>query len=317
MAFTDDYITARKCPEQASSTPTIKHHRSPWQHLALQLPQTRVAVAQHRRRRVRVHTHDGERRPERLGRGSRARAGEGEAVLGAIGMDDLARDHLETAPLGPVPMAHVAAVNADDNGTACRQQRLAGTRGGVRLHDLCADPQRAVAHRAGVQWPAERQQLGQEGRGFAERHEGGIPGREVGELGSNAVAAEAECGDALRLALTLARADQPAPDLDRHVAEQGAERRPVVALGGEPVPAPFASSRMGTQGRHLRRHDRSLQQLRDPLGLVQMQPELSQADLLITLDAGELGLLDDHASLTLGYQLHPPPQLRHWLTLVP
>ncbi|MBV9750044.1 MAG: hypothetical protein JO157_14635 [Acetobacteraceae bacterium] len=71
-------------------------------------------------------------------------------MLGAIGMDHLARDHLEAAPLGPVPIAHVAAVDADDNGTRRWQRRLTRTRGSVCLHDLRADPQHPVAHRACV-----------------------------------------------------------------------------------------------------------------------------------------------------------------------
>jgi hypothetical protein len=39
------------------------------------------------------------------------------------------------------------------------------------------------------------------------------------------------------------------------------------------------------------------------------------ANLLIALDAGELGL-GDHTRRPLGHQLHSPPQLRHALTLI-
>src|SRR3954470_3906803 len=40
-------------------------------------------------------------------------AGEGEAVLGALGVDHFARDHLEVTLLLPMPAAHVAAIEPD------------------------------------------------------------------------------------------------------------------------------------------------------------------------------------------------------------
>jgi hypothetical protein len=164
-------------------------------------------------------------------------------MLATIGPDHLARDHLEAAPLVPVAVAQVAAVNADDNRTRRRRRRLACTRDGMRLHDLCPDPQRPVAHRAGVLCSADRQQLGQEVGGLAERHERGIPRRDVGQLGRHRILAEVERGDALRPALTPAGADEHAPHPHRHLAEQGAEPRPVVALARQLAPARFARAR--------------------------------------------------------------------------
>jgi len=100
--------------EAHGGVPPIQHRRGVRQDLALQLPEAGIAVAQHRRRRLRAHTRRGERPPERLGRGHLAVADEGETVLGAIGTDHLARDHLEAAPLALVPVAHIAAVQPDD-----------------------------------------------------------------------------------------------------------------------------------------------------------------------------------------------------------
>ena len=103
--------------EADSGVPPIQHDRGTWHRLALQPPQPGIAVAQHRRRCVRPYPGRGKRLPERRGCGRLAVAGEGEAVLGAPGVDDLARDYLEVA-LRPVPAAHVAAIkpNHDRSG---------------------------------------------------------------------------------------------------------------------------------------------------------------------------------------------------------
>jgi hypothetical protein len=155
-------------------------------------------------------------------------------VLGTVGTDHLARDHLEAAPLAPVPVAHVAAVQPDHDRARHLRRGLVRGFDGVRLHDCRADAQRPVAHRAGVSRPAERQQLGQECRDLAERRQRRIPGRDVGQFGRQRIAAEVERGNAFRPALTPARTDEQAPDPHRHLAEQGAERRPVVGVVQNP-----------------------------------------------------------------------------------
>ena len=79
-----------------------------------------------------------------------------------------------------------------------------------------------------------------------------IPGRDVGQLGRHRIAAEVEDGKAFRLALAvLARADEHALHPHRNIAEQGAERRPVVALGGQPASARRARARALAQSGHL------------------------------------------------------------------
>ena len=234
-----------------------------------------------------------------------------------IGGDDLARDHLEVAPLGPVPMAHVAAIQPDHDRTAGRLccWRLRGL-GDVRPHDLRADPQRPAAHRAGVLRPAERQQLGQQRRHLAERCEGGVPGCDIGQLRGQRVLAELENGAALRPGRTLAGAGEPPADPDRHVTEQGAERRPVMAFADQHLPAGLARATALTESGDLRRHELGLQRRREPLRLVQPQPELGHSGLRVTLNLGELGLRD-HARREFRDQLHPPHQLRHQPTLIP
>ena len=77
--------------ETNGDMPPIQHDRGRRQRLALQPPQPGITIAKHRRRRVSVHPGRGERLLERFGRGRLAVAGEGEAVLGAIGVDHLAR----------------------------------------------------------------------------------------------------------------------------------------------------------------------------------------------------------------------------------
>jgi len=302
--------------EAHRGVPPIQHRRGVRQDLALQLPEAGIAVAQHRRRRLRTHACHGERPPERLGRGHLAVADKGKTVLGVIGTDHLARDHLEAAPLSPVPVAHVAAVQPDHDRARRLHRGLVLEFDGARLHDFRADAQRPVAHRAGVLRPAERQQLGQQGGDLAERRQRRIPGRHVGQFGGDRIAAKIERGNALRPALAPARADKQAPDPHWHVAEQGAERRPVVPLGGQPAPARLARARALAYGGYLRRDHLGLQRRREPLRLVQPQPEIGQADVLVALDAGKLRF-GDNARMPLRNQLHPPLQLRHPPALAP
>src|SRR6185295_12697903 len=89
--------------------------------------------------------------------------------------------------------------------------------------------QRPVPDRAGVLRPADRQQLGQEGRDLAEGRQGRELGGHVSQFRGR-TRAEVEGSEALRLARAVAGADEQPPDPDRHVAEQGAERRTVVAF---------------------------------------------------------------------------------------
>jgi hypothetical protein len=100
-----------------------------------------------------MHSGRGERLPERLGRDRLAVAGKGEAVLGTIGTDDLARDHLEVPLLLSVPAAHIAAVETNHNGAACLHHRVFRGLVEMLLDDILADPQRPVPDRARVMRP--------------------------------------------------------------------------------------------------------------------------------------------------------------------
>ena len=102
---------------------------------------------------------------------------------------------------------------------------------------------------------------------------------------------------------------------DRHVAEQRTERRPVVALAGQPASARLARATALTHLRYLRRNHRGLQRRRQPLRLVQPQPELDQADVRPALDARDL-CLRHHPGPHFRHQLHVPYQLRHPHTLI-
>jgi hypothetical protein len=226
----------------------------------------------------------------------------------------LNRDHLEAPSLAPVPVTHVAAVQPDHNQARHLRRGLVRGFDGVRLHGFHADPQRPVAHRAGVLHPVERQQFGQHSGDLAEQCECRASGRDAGQFGRDRIAAEVKRGDAVRPVLAPARADEQAPHLHWHVAEQGAERRSVMSLGGQPAPARLACPRALAQGGHLRRHHSGLQRRREPLRL-QPQPEIGQADSLVALDAGQLRF-GDNARMPLRNQLHPPLQLRHPPVLV-
>jgi hypothetical protein len=170
--------------------PPIQHNRGCWQRLALHPPQPGITIAQHCRRRVGMHPSCSERLRECFGRGRLAVPGEGEPVLGAIGVDHLARNHLEMALLLPVPVAHVAAVKPDHNGTAGGGRSPLRRLGGVLAHDFLAHPPCPVSDSARVWRPAGRQQLGQQDRNFAERHQRGISGRDVGQLWCNHIMTE-------------------------------------------------------------------------------------------------------------------------------
>jgi len=99
-----------------------------------------------------------------------------------MGMDDLARDHLEMALLPPVSAAHVAAIETNHDGAGRLCRRLLRRLDEMLLHDLRADAQRPVPDRPRVLRPIHRQQIGQQGRDLAERHQRRIPGRDIGEL---------------------------------------------------------------------------------------------------------------------------------------
>ena len=243
-------------------------------------------------------------------------ADKGEAVLDTVGTDHLARNYLEAAPLASVPITHVAAVQPDDDRAQRLQRRPVLQSDGMCLDDFRANPQCPIAHRAGVLRPAERQQLGQKGGNLAERRQRRIPGRDVGQLGRYGIAAEVKHSAALRPVLTPARANEQASHPDWNVAKQGAERRPVVALGGQPAPARRARARALAHRGHLRRDHLGLQRRREPLCPIEPQPEIGQTDVPVALDAGQLRLRDD-ARMPLRDQLHPPLQLRHSPVLVP
>ena len=125
--------------EPHRGVPPVQHGRGVRQHLALQPPEPSIAVAQHGRGRVRGHACCGERLPQGLGRSRLAIPGKGEAVLNPLGIDHLARDHLEVAPLLGSSAAHVATIEPDHDGS--ERPHLGPLRGGGQgwLHHLLAD----------------------------------------------------------------------------------------------------------------------------------------------------------------------------------
>jgi len=299
-----------------SRMPPVQHDRGTRQRLTLQPPQPGIAVAQHHRGRVRTPARRGERLPERLGRDRLAVAGEGEAVLGAFGMNDLARDHLKMALLLPVSAAHIAAIETNHNGAGRLCRRLLRRLDEVLLHDLRADAQRPVPHRARALRPTHRQQLRQESRALAEGQQRRIPGCDIGELGCYGIATEVQDRKALRRTRALTRADVQPANAHRHVAEQGTKPRPIVALAGQHAPARDPRATALTHHSHLRRHDLSLECCRELLRLVEPKPKLGQAGLLIALDARNFGFRR-HPRPQLRNQLHPPYQHPHQPTLFP
>src|SRR3954471_11955642 len=108
--------------------------------------------------------------------------------------------------------------------------------------------------------------------------------------------AEVEGGEALRLTRAVAGADEQPPDPDRHVAEQGAERRTVVAFAGQRTSTGDAPATMRAHGGHLRRDHLGLERRRELLRLVEPQPEAGEASLLAALETRDL-CLRGHAGL--------------------
>ncbi len=128
-------------------------------------PRAASATAQRRRRTarspaIRVHAGHGERLSERLGLDRLAVAGEGEAVLGTIGTDDLARDHLEVPLVLPVPAAYIAAIQPSHDGAACLRHRSLRALAEMLVDDILAHAQRPIPDCARVLRSTHRQQLG-------------------------------------------------------------------------------------------------------------------------------------------------------------
>jgi hypothetical protein len=296
--------------EAHGDVPPVPHQRGLRQRLALQRPQPGMTIAQHRRRRVRVHSGSTERLRERFGRGRLVVAGEGEAVLAAIGVDHLARDHLEMALLLAVPAAHVAAIKPNYDGGGWRRRRPRRGLDGVLPHNVLAHPQRPVSDRARVLRPTDRQQFGQQHRNLTERRQRRIPGGDVGKLWRDRIMAEIQRGEALRPTMALTGTGQQPLDPHRHIAKQRAELHGGVALARQPAPAAIATATALTHHRHLHRHDMTLKGRHELLRLGQPKPKVSHAGLPIAFDAGHLGLR--HLTrLQLRHQFHPRHQPRH------
>jgi hypothetical protein len=183
-----------------------------------------------------VHASRTERLRERFGRRRLAIAGEGEAVLAAIGVNHLARDHFEVALLLAVPATHVAAVKPNHNRGSWRHRGRLRRLCVVLLHDGLAHSQRPVSDRACVLRPTHRQQLGQQHRNLAERCQRRISGGDIGKLWRDRIIAQIQSGETLRPTLALTRAGKQPSDANRHIAEQGAERHGVVSLARQPAP---------------------------------------------------------------------------------
>ena len=243
-------------------------------------------------------------------------ARESETGLQAAGADHLTRHHLEMALLLAVATADVAAIEPDHDrfdylrrGRTCRLS-------GIRLHNRLADPQGPVPHRAGVPRPADRQHLRQQVRDLAERRQRGIPRRHIRQFRRHGRSLEVEHSETFDFARALAGTGQQAPNPDRHVAEQGAKRRAVMALAGQHASANLARAATLPHHGHLRRDHLGLKYGCELLDLREPEPEVGQAGLLIALEAGDLHLRRQ-AGFQFRHQLHPPHQLWHRLTLVP
>ena len=98
-------------------------------------------------------------------------------------------------------------------------------------------------------------------------------------------------------------------DPHRHIAEQRAECHGVMALTGQPAPARRTAAALTHRG-HLRRNDLGLKRRGQPLRFGEPKPQVSQAGLLVALDADHLSLRHN-ARPKLRHQLHPPHQIRH------
>jgi hypothetical protein len=61
----------------------------------------------------------------------------------------------------PVPTADVAAIKFNHDGCGQPRRRLLRCAGRVRLHNVLADLQRSILHRAGILRPAKREQTPQ------------------------------------------------------------------------------------------------------------------------------------------------------------
>jgi hypothetical protein len=178
----------------------------------------------------------------------------------------------------PVPTADVAAIKPNHDGFGgLRRGRLCSL-GGVRLHNILANPQRPVPHRAGVLRPADRKQLGQQGCNLAERRQRGIPGRHVRQFRRLGGRFEVEDSEALCPSRTLTGTDNQALNPNRHVTEQGAERRGIMTLAGQDASTSHAQTTTLANDGHLRRDHLGLERGCELPRLRQTETKLGQAN---------------------------------------
>ncbi len=117
-----------------------------WQDVTLQLPQSRVAIAEHRRRSSKTDA----RAHNRVGKFAHgiAVAGKREPMLRSIEIEHLARDHFKI-PLGStMPTAQIAAIEADHHGGSHRVNVGVCCSLGTQPRDTLADAAGSIAHRA-------------------------------------------------------------------------------------------------------------------------------------------------------------------------
>lgn len=210
---------------------------------------------------------------------------EREARLDAIGVDHLTGDHLKMTLLLAVPTADVAAIKSGHDGIGWLRRV-----GGTRLHNGLANPQRPVPNRAGVRRPAGRKQLRQQGGDLAERCQRRIARRHIRQFRRHSRRFEVEHREALGLARSLAGTGGQPPDPNRHVAEQRAERRVVMALAGQDSSTGLAPAATLAKDGYLRRGHRRLERGCELLRLRETEPKIGQAELFTAFETSELHL---------------------------
>ena len=126
-----------------------------WHDLTLQLPKSGVAIAKHRRRRAETDA----RAHNRVGKFACgiAVAGKGEAMLGSIEIEHLARDYFEIPFGATMPAAQIASIEADHDRRSHRVNvGICGSLG-TQPRDTLADAAGSIAHCAGIDSAADGQ----------------------------------------------------------------------------------------------------------------------------------------------------------------
>ena len=230
-------------------------------------------------------------------------------MLRPIEIEHLAGDHFEIALGAPMSAAQVAAVEADHDRGRHRVDVRIGSSGGTQPRYPLTDAVGSIAHRAGVDGTADRQQLGEKTCRSCEWCKGGELRGQIGKFRRYAAVKSQRREAFWPLLSVLTSATHESPNSERHVAEQRSKGHAPISLAGQIQPAMPTRSEMLTHRRCLRADHLSLDSRGNSFALIQRQAERLRNRPILPFYSSHLDLA--RWSACLGHKFHPPNQLPH------